>query len=480
MKNTETISSNSARCHRTKPFRTSAALTLATFMLVVVAATTAATAQTYTVLYNFGSKNGDPNGPYQNVIAQGRDGSMYSTTADQWTGGAGEVFKITPEGILTVLHKFNGADGQSPHGGLTLAVDGNFYGTTASGGSSGYGTIFRITPGGKLTTLYNFTGGTDGSVPIPPPIQGLDGNFYGTTSGEGRDNGSIYKISRSGVFTTLHTFDGTDGADPHAPLVQGTDGNFYGTTLYGGNVNTGTIFRISSSGKFKVLLNFGHGHGRYSVAPLIQGSDGNFYGVNDFHWANQTGVAFKITPQGKFTALHNFTGGSDGGNQVGGLTQATDGNIYGTNNLDGGAGWGVLFRTDSTGAFTALHDFDWGSGASPQTTMLQHTNGVLYGATDVGGTGNNGEGTFYSFDVGLGPFVSFLPAAGKVGKTIEFLGQGFTGTISVSFNGTAATFGVVSDTYLTATVPAGATSGFVAVVTPGGTLTSNKEFRVSP
>jgi uncharacterized repeat protein (TIGR03803 family) len=156
MKNTETISSNSARCHRTKPFRTSAALTLATFMLVVVAATTAATAQTYTVLYNFGSKNGDPNGPYQNVIAQGRDGSMYSTTADQWTGGAGEVFKITPEGILTVLHKFNGADGQSPHGGLTLAIDGNFYGTTASGGSSGYGTIFRITPGGKLTTLYNF------------------------------------------------------------------------------------------------------------------------------------------------------------------------------------------------------------------------------------------------------------------------------------------------------------------------------------
>ena len=39
---------------------------------------------------------------------------------------------------------------------------------------------------------------------------------------------------------------------------------------------------------------------------------------------------------------------------------------------------------------------------------------------------------------------------------------------------------VVSDTYLTATVPPGATTGFVTVTTPSGTLTSNQEFRVRP
>lgn len=219
MRNTNIVFSNSVDFHPRKPFRTSAMLTLVTLMLVAVAATTAATAQTYTVLYNFGSKPGDPTGPFQSVIAQGRDGNLYSTTMDYWTGEPGEVFKITPAGVLTVLHKFNGADGQDPIGGLTLATGGNFIGTTFSGGSSGNGTIFRITPGGKLTTLYNFTGGTDGSSPIAPPIQGLDGNFYGTTSGEGKSNGSVYKITQSGVFTTLHTFDGTRGADPHAPLV---------------------------------------------------------------------------------------------------------------------------------------------------------------------------------------------------------------------------------------------------------------------
>jgi hypothetical protein len=86
---------------------------------------------------------------------------------------------------------------------------------------------------------------------------------------------------------------------------------------------------------------------------------------------------------------------------------------------------------------------------------------------------------FFSFDVGLKPFVSFLPAAGKVGKIIGVLGQGFTGTTGVSFNGTPATFTVKSNTYLTAVVPNGATTGFVTVVTPLRGLKSNKKFRVT-
>jgi hypothetical protein len=74
-----------------------------------------------------------------------------------------------------------------------------------------------------------------------------------------------------------------------------------------------------------------------------------------------------------------------------------------------------------------------------------------------------------------------VSTSGNVGKTVEILGQGFTGTTAVSFNGTAAaSFTVVSSTYLTAIVPGGAKTGSVTVVTPGGTLTSNKAFRVTP
>jgi hypothetical protein len=86
----------------------------------------------------------------------------------------------------------------------------------------------------------------------------------------------------------------------------------------------------------------------------------------------------------------------------------------------------------------------------------------------------------YSLNIGAVPFVTFVMPTAKVGGEAQILGQGFTGTMGVSFNGTAASFAVVSDTYVTATVPTGATTGSVTVTTLGGTLTSNVPFRVLP
>ena len=451
-----------------------AVLRFATLMFGIAVATNIAAAQTYTDLYDFGAHSNDPNDPqYTGAIAQGRDGNMYSTTNQGWIGGPGDVFSITPTGTLKVLHNFNGTDGSFAVGGLTLATGGEFYGTTQFGGEFGLGTIFKITSGGAVTTLYSFTNAADGSEPTAPPIEGLDGNFYGTASS--RDfsyvNGCVYKISDNGAFTILHTFDGNDGYHPLAPLVQASDGNFYGTTYAGGAFGYGVIFKISSSGKFTVLHNLTTADGQHPFAPLIEGSDGDLYGVTSQGGSFTAGTAFKITLGGKLTVLHEFTFGiDDGGNQVGGLIQATDGNFCGTNNL--GKDLGHIFRFTPTGTFTSLYAFQ----DSPQVTLLQHTNGILYGSTAMGGSAN--EGTFYSFDVGLGPFVRFLPGAGREGQKIEFLGQGFKGTTHVSFNGTPAHFTVESDTYLTATVPKGATTGFVHVTTPSGKLKSDKKFRV--
>jgi hypothetical protein len=79
------------------------------------------------------------------------------------------------------------------------------------------------------------------------------------------------------------------------------------------------------------------------------------------------------------------------------------------------------------------------------------------------------------------PTVSgFSPASGPAGTSVTVTGTGFTGATSVSFNGTAASsFAVGSDTQLTATVPAGATSGPIAVTTAGGTGTSAGSFTVT-
>ena len=81
--------------------------------------------------------------------------------------------------------------------------------------------------------------------------------------------------------------------------------------------------------------------------------------------------------------------------------------------------------------------------------------------------------------MGLSPFITFVLSSGKVGQPVQILGQGLTGTTGVTFNGIPATsFTVLRDTFMTAVVPDGATTGPVVVTTPTGALTSNKSFVV--
>jgi uncharacterized repeat protein (TIGR03803 family) len=442
-------------------------------VLVVAAVTAVATAQTYTDLYNFGTHSGDPASPtISGVIAQGRDGNLYSTAPYGGAHNDGAVFKITPTGTLTVLHSFDGTDGANPWAGLTLGTDGTFYGVTYTGGKFGYGTIYRITPEGNLTTLHSFTNGTDAAAGPAQPIEGTDGNFYGTADGPGLfSNGVVYKITSSGVFTTLHTFDGPHGSHPDAPLVQSSNGDFYGSTYWGGTNGYGTVFRMSPTGEFEVLFSFSQ-FDQNPEAAMIQGSDGAFYGTTT-EYANG-GIVFRITDPGGLTVLHDFSAGTP----YGGLVQATDGFFYGTTAAARYTGGPSIFRISSTGAFATLYDFESATGFNSVSTQVQHTNGLLYGDTTNGGT--FGLGVFYSFDVGLVPFVTFIRDSGIVGAKAQILGQGFEDATAVSFNGTAASFKVESDTFMTATVPAGATTGDLTVTEPSGTLTSNKVFRVLP
>ncbi len=70
------------------------------------------------------------------------------------------------------------------------------------------------------------------------------------------------------------------------------------------------------------------------------------------------------------------------------------------------------------------------------------------------------------------------PTTGTVGTNVVILGNGLTSSTRVTFNGIPATFTVSADTYISATVPFGATTGPIVVTTPAGTLTSNKNFVV--
>jgi uncharacterized repeat protein (TIGR03803 family) len=452
--------------------------------LASVAFGTIAQAQTFTDLYNFGTNVGDPEKPfYSGIIAQGRDGSLYSTTPYGGAHGLGTVFKITLTGKLKVIHDFGGQ--QLSYGGLTLGTDGNLFGTTAQSGENNTGAVFEITPAGRFTILHKFTS-KEGAQAFAPPIQGDDGYFYGTTTGGGTGGGygTVYKVSGAGLFTVLHSFDNINGASPYAPLVQGADGSFYGTTNLGGTNGDGTVFKITRQGKFATLYSFDGTDGANPYAPLIQATHGSFYGTTYHGGTNGYGTVFKITRKGKITVLHSMSL-SDGRGSCGGLVLGTDGNFYGTAAGDGGINTkGTIYRVGPKGRFKVVQDFAGLSGNGPLDTLLQHTAGTLYGTTWEGGNFglcDGGCGVFYSENVvGLGTYAALVSSAGRVGKTVGILGQGFKGSTAVSFNGTPTQFRVVSNTFLEATVPTGATTGLVTVSTPTGNLVSKQNFRVVP
>jgi uncharacterized repeat protein (TIGR03803 family) len=450
-------------------------------LLLWAAMAAALPAQTFTSLHSFDNTDGAT--PWAGLV-QGTDGNFYGTTLAGGAYDGGTIFKITPSGILTTLYSFDGTTGYNPTAGLIQATDGDFYGTAYFGGC---GTIFKMTPSGAVTLLYAFDG-TDGERPAAALVQGTDGNFYGTTSAGGlRDHGTVFKITPSGVLTTLHSFINPDGAAPRAPLIQGSDGNFYGTTIMGGAYGYfGTVFKITPSGTLTTLHSFDLTDGACPWGGLVQGTDGDFYGTT-LSSTNYVGTIYEITSSDTFSTIYTFcseTDCADGEGPWAGLLQGTDGNLYGTTTGGGASGVGTVFEITLGGTLTTLHSFDGTDGEVPYGALIQGTNGIFYGTTVEGGTSDacdRGCGTVFSLNAGLGQFVETNPTSGKVGAAVKILGSFLTGATSVTFNGTAAAFTVNSKSEIATTVPTGATTGTVQVISPRlGTLSSNVPFTVRP
>ena len=469
--------------------------TILTSFVILAATTVAAPAQTFKTLVSFDGADGA--NPEYAPLVQGRDRNFYGTTRGVGGNGPGTVFKITAGGKLTTLADLGL---EQPYAGLVLATNGWFYGTTAQGGTYAWGTIFRMTSQGTLEPLYSFCAQqncSDGVFPLFGLVQASNSNFYGTTPAAAAvgSPGTVFEFTPADKFTTRHIFN--DGASS-GPLIQATDGNLYGVTGSGGAYGYGTVFEITAGGKFTILHSFDGADGATPSEGLVQAIDGNFYGTTQQGGANNScaygcGTVFKMTPppDSVLSTLYNFCSQAnctDGSDPISGLVQATDGNFYGTTaesgdrTTCGGYGCGTVFKLTRKSGLKTLHTFcsqtNCTDGAVPQAGLLQATNGTFYGVTTGGGT--SGAGTVFSLSTGLGPFVTFVQRAAKLGHTAEILGQGLTGTSKVSFNGTPAQHFAVnkSGTYLTVTVPTGATTGYVTVTTPKGTLKSNVPFRV--
>ncbi len=462
--------------------------------LLCAATATSLPAQTFGTLHSFAVTDGQTP---QGALVQATDGDLYGTTSGGGANGQGTIFKINSSGTLTTVYSFCSqdgcTDGANPLAGLVQATSGDLYGTTSGGGASGYGTVFRIKLSGKLTPLYSFScsDGTcpDGANPDVGLVQATNGDFYGTTQDA---YGTVFKITPGGTLTTLYSFSypGRKGFFPAAGLVQTTNGDLYGTTSAGPEENGGgTIFEITAGGALKTLDAFGLYSSCSPYAGLVQAADGELYGTTSGCGTSGYGTVFSVTTTGTLTFLYSFcslSGCTDGEFPYAGLVQATDGNLYGTtyqggnNSCEDSFGCGTIFKITSGGALTTQYTFCSQTGCTdgeyPGAALIQGTDGNLYGTTPEGGA--SGDGTVFRLSVGLGPFVETLPTSGKAGKTVKILGNDLTGATSITFNGTAAAYTVVSKSEIATTVPAGAATGTVVVVTPSQTLSSNVPFKV--
>jgi uncharacterized repeat protein (TIGR03803 family) len=493
-----------SKLHRS---RAATLLALATVLVSALATIQSAQAQTFTTLYSFCTESNCKDGQAPASMVQATNGDLYGVTTQGGEHDGGTMFKLPPGGALTRISSF--ALDSYPTG-LIQATNGNFYGTTA-------GTVFKINANGKLTTLTTLAAGAYG--PIGTLVQATNSDFYGVTQFT-EDTycgcGTVYKVTPGGTLTTLYQFldeeTGNVGSRPGAPLIQATNGDLYGTTIEGGGVpNGGTVFKITPGGTLTYLNGFCSIKNSANVcldgdspASLMQASDGNFYGTTSYggtgnYSGGGAGTVFRITPKGKLTTLYSFCSQpacTDGVQPSGGLIQATDGNFYGVttaggSNLvcggDANEGCGTVFSITPGGVLTTLYNFcsqsNCADGGAPTYGLTQATNGLFYGTTEVGGANNllgtaTLYGTVFSLSTGLGPFVILQTSIGKVGAAVTILGTDLTGSTSVTFNGTTAVFTVVSASEITTTVPNGATTGIVQVVTPGGTLNSNVAYTV--
>jgi uncharacterized repeat protein (TIGR03803 family) len=345
----------------------------------------------------------------QGGLIQGKDGKIYGMTEKGGLHNWGVIFQLDPV-TLTLKKKFDFDDlgtGSGPQGSLLLANDGKMYGLANTGGANDYGTLFQFDPAtASFTKKFDFDGNARGGNPLGTLIQSKNGKLYGMTSAGGvNDFGAIFEYDpTTSTYTKKIDFDGAaNGGYPYGSLMEATDGNFYGLASAGGSNNFGVLFQYNpTTSSFSVKFNFEDAvSGSSPQSTLIQATNGKLYGTAEYGGTYSDGVIFEYDiATSTFTKKVEFNDAEkqNGSQPIGSLMQATDGMMYGMSYIGGSANVGVLYKYNPTTA-TLSKEFDFHgaiNGNAPVSALTLASDNMLYGVTQLGGTNN--AGAIYQYD----------------------------------------------------------------------------------
>ena len=340
-----------------------------------------------------------------NLVSRAQD-YLFGLTQNGGAGDLGVAYRINTDGTgYTVIKHFDGVNGGRPGNGSGFVQYSNYLGTPGEAmaaltplGDGGFGT--RIS--GNITSGtvgwspgFGFTVDGTGTNPEGRFLwSALRFALYGMTPTNGAYNGgAIFFSSQAYVgLRTVVSFDGVArGRSPKGSLIEGTDGALYGMTELGGVYDMGVIFSFDQV--FTKIFDFdGAATGANPTGNLLMGSDGKLYGMTKKGGTSDNGVIFRINTDGTgFAKIMDFNGLVTGSSPLGSLVQFTDGKLYGLTSSGGAYGYGTIFSITVDGQFTKILDFDGPNGKSPVGDLIVGTSGdVMYGVAFSGGSNDMG------------------------------------------------------------------------------------------
>jgi uncharacterized repeat protein (TIGR03803 family) len=326
---------------------------------------------------------------------------LYGMTYTGGTNNYGVIFSYNINtSTFTKLYDFTGGtqSGALPSGSLYLATDNNLYGSTSYYGANNSGVLFKFNPSNSnYTDLYHFDGNANGGVPTGSLLEYSNGLVYGTTSDGGYGDGIIFSFNfTNSTFTNVHNFNSyMDGSVPYGDLSLAPDGKMYGMTAFGGDNGVGIIFKYdpqNTTNPFTKVFNFNSATtGANPSGSLLEATNGLLYGITCNGGLNSMGTLFKFNPSNSnFTKILDFDN-AKGGSASGSLIQASDGMIYGLTSAGGTSNFGVIFQYNpNNDAYNVKHYFNNSEGRQPMGSLTEASDGCLYGLTTYGGANDHG------------------------------------------------------------------------------------------